>query len=63
MPANTKPVFAITPRITQVFNTTANTAFDGSGTLVDLVTGATNGSKVTWVKVKDTQWRKCISTK
>lgn len=47
MAANTAPVFPLTPNITvgQTIQT-ANTAKDGTGTVITLVTGSTNGTRV-----------------
>jgi hypothetical protein len=46
MSANTSPIFSIVPHIGMVRIATANTGRDGSGTLNDLITGATNGTRV-----------------
>lgn len=40
------PVFVGTPRTKQARLTAANTARDGSGTLVDLITGGSSGTRV-----------------
>lgn len=45
------PTFAVTPVIGRASFTSANTAQDGSGTLQDVVTGDTNGTKITSVVV------------
>lgn len=52
MPANFKPVFPITP-VVPVGQTiaTANTAKDGTGTVVTLYTAGANGSKVGNIQV------------
>jgi hypothetical protein len=52
MSANTLPVFALTPKVEAILATTANTGYDGSGTLETLVTAAINGTKITWIKAK-----------
>jgi len=46
MAANTTPIFVIVPRIGMVRMSTANTGRDGSGTLNDVITGGTNGTRV-----------------
>jgi hypothetical protein len=55
MPANTTPIFPLTPVVT-VGNTvsTANTALDGTGTVVTIFTAGSNGSRVDYVRVKNT---------
>lgn len=55
MPANTTPIFPLTPDVT-VGNTVsaANTALDGTGTVTTLFTAASNGSRVDYVRVKNT---------
>jgi len=49
MPANTTPIFIDQGLIGRARIAAANTARDGSGTLVDLVTGATDGTRVEYV--------------
>ena len=44
MPANTTPIFTLTARTGGTTITAANTARDGSGTLVDCFTAGTNGT-------------------
>jgi hypothetical protein len=44
--ANTTPIFVITPHIGLVRISTANTNRDGTGTLGDVFTGTTNGSRI-----------------
>lgn len=54
MPANTSPIFALSPE-TKLGKITATTTDKSGATttnLIDLVTGATNGTKVTQVKYK-----------
>lgn len=46
MAANTTPVFTIVPVIGMVRIATANTNRDGTGTLGDVVTGGTNGTRI-----------------
>jgi len=48
------PAFASTPRTGLAAITAANTARDGSGTLVDLLTGVTAGTRVDRVVFKST---------
>lgn len=46
MAANTTPIFTITPKLAGVRISTANTARDGTGSLGDLITGGTNGTRI-----------------
>ena len=46
MAANTNPIFILTPNSPVVAMAAANTARDGSGTLVTLFTAGVNGSRV-----------------
>lgn len=46
MPANTKPLFPLTPVIGWARLTSANTATDGTGTVSTLVTAGANGQRV-----------------
>lgn len=48
------PVFANTPRIGPGSVTVANTARDGSGTLVDIITGVAAGTRIERIIVKAT---------
>lgn len=54
MPQNTKPVFALTPETTLATITGTTTDKSGATTanIVDLVTAATDGTKVTTIKFK-----------
>lgn len=52
MAANITPIFTLTPVIGAVLISTANTGLDGSGTLGTVLTGSTNGSRITRVTVK-----------
>lgn len=54
MPANTSPIFTLTPQIGMVQVSTANTNRDGSGTLGTLITGATNGTRIRRIDCKAT---------
>lgn len=47
-----KPVFIATPKIWMAQATAANTARDGTGTLVDVVTAGPSGSRIDFVDVK-----------
>ena len=49
MPANTSPIFTLTPRAVTASIAAANTARDGSGTLVDVMTAGSNGSRVDFI--------------
>lgn len=49
MAANTSPIFILTGAVGRARVAAANTARDGSGTLVDLVTGSTDGTRVDYV--------------
>ena len=52
MPANTSPIFALTVRTERAQVSSANPNRDGTGTLTDLITGATNGTKITTICAK-----------
>jgi PKD repeat protein len=54
MAANTNPVFSLTPevRVARITATTTDKSGDTTANIVDLVTGDTAGTKVTWVKFK-----------
>lgn len=49
MPANTDPIFTLVPNCPVSFITAANTARDGSGTLVTAFTAGANGALVSQV--------------
>ena len=49
MAANTAPIFVLTPNLASANLAAANTARDGSGTLVPLFTATTNGSRVDYI--------------
>ena len=49
MSANTVPIFLIKPRLESCRIAAANTARDGSGTLVALWTAGTNGSRIDYI--------------
>ena len=47
MPANTTPIFLLTPAVSWApTGTSANTALDGTGTVATVFTASTNGSKI-----------------
>lgn len=54
MPANTSPIFPLTPNIGSPFNTilTANTAVDGTGTVATCYTAGTNGGFIDSVEFR-----------
>lgn len=52
MTANTKPVFALTPKVGLAEISTANTGRDGSGTIVTVITAGDNGSHIDKIKIK-----------
>ena|SRR6266705_491518 len=54
MPANTSPIFSLTPVIASVQVTAANTNRDGTGTVVTVVAGSTNGRRIDRIKIKAT---------
>jgi hypothetical protein len=49
MPANTSPIFMLTPRAVTAAIAAANTARDGSGTLVDTLTAGSNGTRIDFI--------------
>lgn len=52
MPANTTPIFPLTQKVSWGTLTTANTAKDGTGTVVTVFTAGANGSRLDQVKVR-----------
>jgi hypothetical protein len=48
--ANTSPIFALTPNNGKADISAANTARDGSGSLVTLITAGSSGTRVDWIK-------------
>ena len=48
----TSPQFIYTPRIAMANTATANTAIDGTGTITEVISGATGGTRVLEVVVK-----------
>ena len=55
MPANTTPIFTLTPKAVTATIAAANTARDGSGTLVDAFTSSANGSRIDFVTFTSAQ--------
>ena len=55
MPANTSPIFTLTPEAATATIAAANTARDGSGTLVDLFTAGSNGSRIDFITFTSSQ--------
>lgn len=62
MPANTQPIFILTPSIGMVRITTGNTASDGTGTLFTAFTAGTNNSRVESVTFINSQTTMAAST-
>lgn len=52
MPANTTPVFPITPVVSWGTVATANTAKDGTGSTVTVFTAGANGARIDQIKVR-----------
>ena len=52
MPANTSPIFPLTPNLAWATVTTANTAKDGTGTVATVFTAGANGARVDYLKVR-----------
>lgn len=55
MPANTSPIFTLTPNCGVNTIAAANTASDGSGSLVTVFTAGSNGSRVEKVRFRNGQ--------
>lgn len=55
MAANTTPIFVLTPNSVPTFSAAANTASDGSGSLVTLVTAGADGTRVDQVVFRNAQ--------
>ena len=55
MPPNTTPIFTLTPNIGLASVAAANTASDGSGTLVTLFTAGVNGSRLNSIICRNAQ--------
>lgn len=52
MAANVQPIFPLTPKVSWGTVATANTAKDGTGTMVTAFTAGVNGSKIDQIKVR-----------
>ena len=50
MPANTLPIYPLTPKVSWGDLATANTAKDGTGTVVTVFTAGANGARVDYLK-------------
>lgn len=55
MPANTSPIFTLTPNIGLASLAAANTASDGSGALTTLFTAGANGSRLERIRYANAQ--------
>lgn len=55
MTANTSPIFTLTPKIGIASVAAANTASDGSGSLVTLFTAGVNGSRIERIRYINAQ--------
>jgi len=62
MAANTSPIFLLTGNFTPARIAAANTASDGSGALVTLVTAGTDGSRVDGVRFRNSQATAALSS-
>lgn len=54
MAANTSPIFTLTPIVAVATISAANTNRDGTGTIVAVVTGGTNGTRIESITIKAT---------
>lgn len=52
MPANTSPIFTLTPKIGMAVIGTANTNRDGTGDMNTVITGGANGTRIHRITVK-----------
>lgn len=52
MPANTLPIFPLTPKVSWGKVETANTNYDGTGTVVTVFTAGAEGSRIDQIKVR-----------
>lgn len=62
MPANTSPIFVLTPEVPVVRITTATTQSDGSGAQFPLITGGANGTRVDAIRFRNSQFTLAAST-
>ena len=52
MPANFQPIFPLTPKVSWGSVDTANTAKDGTGTIVTIFEAGANGARIDQIKVR-----------
>lgn len=52
MPANVQPIYPLTPKVSWGNVLSANTAKDGTGTVVTVFTAGANGSRIDQIKVR-----------
>jgi hypothetical protein len=52
MAANINPIFTLAPVIAIAQITTANTNLDGTGDVVDIITGGQNGTRISKITIK-----------
>lgn len=62
MPANTNPIFVLTPNCIPASSAAANLASDGSGVLTTLVTAGVNGTRVDSVTFRNAQLTQAASS-
>jgi hypothetical protein len=62
MPANTTPIFVLTPNIGFGRITSANTTSDGSGSLTTVFTAGTNGSRIDFLTITNSQSTAAVSS-
>ena len=62
MPANTTPIFVLTPNMGTARLVAAATASDGSGTIYPLLTAGVNGSRIDAVRFRNSQIALAAST-
>ena len=62
MPANTSPIFTLTPDVATTRITTATTQSDGSGAQFPLVTAGVNGTRVDAIRFRNSQVTLAAST-
>lgn len=62
MPANTNPIFTLTPNVQLVSSAAANTASDGSGTLITIFTAGANGSLLESITFRNAQATAALSS-
>lgn len=62
MPANTNPIFTLTPNVQLVASAAANTASDGSGTLITIFTAGANGSLLESITFRNAQATAALSS-